>query len=407
MFPKNLCTKCESALFEAFIFKQRSAKSHSLLKKILNVFDDDGQHHSSGENDPLVAQRKSQCTQTQPLNEEIEWNQEYKLEVEHMESVEVNALTEAEPAEENDDENWHLVCDSNDTEDDDADEDRDISIEEETDDFQASENITQDDKMPMEAMKISVIDVIECEYCCQAVTKRQQLSHAKQHSKILPYILNSVDFFRCNRCQMIFLSFDNFAEHLNDTNGCYEALQSKDDLCTDYQYLNNDLPIRLLSASKNMEENTFSCGQCALDFDDLALYRSHIDDNHFSDFECNPDRADSSHSCGNCRNSFKTLRETAHHIYFHQTEFRCLQAECTHVFNSFADLYSHFMNEHPESTHECPYCSYIASDKNDLKMHKSKMCIARNLQCAHCGKYEVKLRRNTRSKLILTTFYNR
>lgn len=387
IFPKNICTKCESALFEAFIFKQKSAKSHRLLKKILNI--DDGCQNLDAE--PLTALRMSQFTQTQSYHEETETLlpdethedlevQEYKIELGCTENEENEEAETIEEEEEN--ENWPLDFESNV-------ENRDIAIDESVDeieDFEYVESI--DDEMSSQSNGMSTKTVIDCEHCAQKIPKRQQQSHAKQHSKLFPYILNSMDFFRCNRCQMVFLLIDSLFEHLNDDNGCMELQHNNDDAYIDYQYLNNDLSIRLLSASKNFDDNTFSCGQCNLDFEDLTMFRLHIEENHSSDFDCNPEilRANSGHLCGSCNITFKTLHDAIHHIYFHQSAFECFHEECTQIFTSFAGLNSHFTSDHPDSSVECSHCSYLATNKEDLKMHQRKTCTARNLKCDFCGK---------------------
>lgn len=381
IFPKNICTKCESTLFEAFIFKQKSVKSHKLLKKILHVTDDDVSHLIESQ-----LELKSQSTQTQLDDEEIDHIalpeeidhkivQEYKIEVgcpeecTEVESAEIESA-EVEMIEVND-ENWQSDFEEN---------RNNVDAIHEIEEFEFVESLVEDDEIYPKS-------VIDCQHCSQKVPRRQQQSHAKLHTKMLPQILNSVDFYRCNRCQMVFLLIDSFIEHLNNDNACEELLHKSDDVCIDYQYLNNDLPIRLLSASKNFDENIVSCGQCYLDFEDLAMYRSHIQETHSTDFECNPEylRANSVHLCGNCNISFKTLHDAIHHIYFHQPTFECLQEECTQVFNSFAGLCSHFSSEHPDSLFECSHCSYLATDKEDLKIHQRNACTARNLKCDFCG----------------------
>lgn len=387
IFPKNICTKCESALFEAFIFKQKSAKSHKLLKKILHTIDDESYLMES------QPERKSQSTQTQPDDEEEEEEindtepteeahdniviQEYKIELGCTETTEIEMI-------EDNDENWPSDLESNA-------ENRDIdAIDESVDVIEDYEFVEEDGMSSSQSNEILPKSAIDCEHCGQKVSgsRRQQQSHAKQHAKILPYILNSMDFFRCNRCQMVFMLIDNFIAHLNNDNRCEQLVHSSDDACTDYQYLNHDLPIRLLSASKNSDESIISCGQCYLDFEDLAMYRTHIEEAHSTDSDCNPEylRANSAHLCGNCNLSFKTLHDAIQHVYFHQSAFECLQDECTKIFNSFAGLCNHFSSDHPETLVECSHCSYMAADKEELKMHQRKTCPARNLKCDFCGK---------------------
>lgn len=387
IFPKNICTKCESALFEAFIFKQKSAKSHRLLKKILNIDDECHQHQHS---EPSMTQQKSQFTQTQPHREESNTlspeTNEYRIELGYAKNEETETIEEED---DDVDENWQLDSESNVAIEESIDviDDFEFIVEAEADADVKAKAETEEDEMSSQSNEISTKSVIDCEYCGQKLAKRQQPNHSKQHSKIIPFILNSMDFFRCNRCQMVFLSIDSLFEHLTEDNGvCEELLHHNDDVFTDYQYLHHDSSFRLLSASKGFDENTFSCGQCYL-VDDLAMFPWHIKEIHSSE-QSNTEqlRVNSTHLCGNCNISFKTLYDAIQHIYFHQSAFECFYKECTQTFNSFAGLYNHFTIDHPESSVECPYCSYLATNKEDLKMHQRKTCTARNLKCDVCGK---------------------
>lgn len=342
-----------------------------------------------------MTQQQSQFTDTPPQHEESDTLlpetceiDEYKIE---LGCTEVTQNDETETiGEEGDVENWEMDYDSNVDIRDNVIHERIELIElveriaEEDEDYEEEE---EEEDMSSQSNEIQTKRVIDCETCGQKVSKHQQSSHLKQHAKIFPFILNTMDFFRCNRCQMVFLSIDSLFEHLNDDNGCEEIAHINDEVCTDYQYLNHDSPIRLLTASKNIDDNIFSCGQCILDFDDLALFQSHIEENHLSNFDCTPEylRVNSAHLCGNCHISFKTLYDAIHHIYFHQSAFECFRDGCTHIFNSFAGLYSHFTSDHPEFTAECPHCSYVATSREDLKMHQRKACKARNIKCDFCG----------------------
>lgn len=345
-----------------------------MLKKILHTVDDEAYQIESR------PEQKSQSTQTQSDDEEIndtvytEEIQEYKIELGCTETAEVEMIDEH-------DESWPSDFESN------AENQEIDAIDESVDVIDDYEFVEEDEMSSSQSNELYPKSVVDCEHCGQKLPRRQQQSHAKQHAKLLPYILNATDFFRCNRCQMVFLLVDNFIEHLNDANRCMELLVSNDDPCTNYQYLNHDLPIRLLSASKNFHENIISCGQCYLDFVDLTMYRLHVEENHSSDFDCNPEylRASSAHLCGNCNISLKTIYDAIQHVYFHQSTFECFQEECTQNFNSFAGLYSHFANDHPNTITECSHCLYTATDKDDLKMHQRNSCPARNLECDHCG----------------------
>lgn len=360
-YPRNLCGKCESALFEAFIFKQKSIKSHNVLRKVLRS------SLEADEVDPfsllLPTQRKSQSTQTNDT-EELEISSEENEEAENVgiKNDSMSICAEEEPEAE-DNYQWVYVAEN---------ENDESTIEEDC--------IKTADEMPD-----NEIEVIDCEYCCEQVTQEILETHLKQHAKILPNILISTEFFRCGQCLMVFPYIENLLEHIDADELCEQSPElNKEDGCIDYQYL-ADPPIRLFSTCKNVD-NTFSCNLCELDFEDLLLLHSHSSQHHTTDFNSEYMRPESMHTCGVCEISFKTLQDCLHHVFFHQTEFVCSQENCGHVANSFSTLCDHFTQAQSIETFECSHCSYEARNSIDLKQHQRKTCSARKFVCEICGK---------------------
>lgn len=218
-------------------------------------------------------------------------------------------------------------------------------------------------------------------------------SHQKQHAKIMPALLGSMDFFRCSKCLTAFPFIESLLEHVDADEGCQQSLElNRADTCTDYQYLANDPMIRLFSTCKNTDSNTFSCSLCILDFEDLLAFQTHFDEEHLSNSDCLPEYfyTELAHTCGICESVFKNLKDCLHHIYFHQAEYTCMENDCDHVASTFSLLYFHMIRGHTNTnTFECTHCTYDAKNNADLKEHQRSKCPARNVKCDICGNYSI------------------
>lgn len=403
-------------MFEAFMFKQKSVKSHNLLRKILKSSSND---KNKEELEPLTADRKSQSTQTRNSHENVDdlvkvtkKNQEIGEQYAQDEAIEAEIAEElGEAAEEEGDVNeiWQFVY-----------ENEESAVDETPEEIEPIELDIQDEMSSQsnDVIENTILDKskINCEHCGEDIPRRQMSGHLKQHTKILPVLLSSAEFFRCGRCFMTFPFIDNLFEHFNESEICEPSVNlTKDDICTDYQFLANEPPVRLFSTSKNDDINTYSCSLCVLDFEDLFLLQSHFEDAHLSSANCNPEylRADLNHSCGICGSTFKTLHDALQHVYFHQAEYSCLYANCGMFFDSFSALYGHFTRDHPETQLECSHCTYLAKNSDDLKAHQRNLCSARNFKCDYCGKNLIRINekslRFTKKKFHISdkTFYKK
>lgn len=401
-FPQNVCTKCESAMFEAFKFKQKSIKSHNLLRKVLNI--------SQEEIQPFSIERKSQSTQTaapndeEPVTEvknEININHfEYELdndageeedeelddlgllEEEENERVELDEPVEQEEDEIEESDGLEFIFVDSEQYNVKNDEDSVVETNSKTNEDSHIDGETPDEPKP------NPIKTTACEYCGEKKGLRDLQMHLKKHTRILPYLLDSIEFFRCGRCLMTFPFFENLVEHMNSDKLCEFSVELiNEDACTDYQYLVID-PIRLYSTSKNADTNLFSCSLCLFDFEDLNLFRKHFKDTHLKNSVCNPEylRTELTHACGICGDPFRTLQDALHHVYFHQSKYPCFFNDCQQSFTSFSSLYIHFTRDHPDFVQaECPNCTYIAKNKEDLIQHQRNLCSARNFKCKFCG----------------------
>lgn len=364
-YPRNICKRCESALFEAFIFKQKSIKSHNLLQKVLK------NSQEVDESDPicmlLPSDRKSESTQTGDDEQIFLVNEEVDSKEIKNDSLCVYAEEETES---NEAFQWVYVAEN----------------EPENENDECAVTIEENSVKTIDESSDVVADLIEahnCEYCCEQIPQSIQETHSKQHTDILPSILSSMEFFRCSQCLKTFLHINSLLEHV-DTEPCERSSEfCKKDGCIDYQYL-TDPTIRLFSSHKNAD-GTFSCNLCVLDFENLETLHGHFGRDHLTNFSSEYMHPELAHTCGTCEIAFPTLQDCLHHLYFHQSEFVCPQENCEQITNSFATLYYHFTNGHSTESLECSYCSYAAKNSFDLRQHQRGSCAARSFKCDVCG----------------------
>lgn len=383
------------AMFEAFTFKQKSVKSHNLLRKILKISDED---EADVFLSPLPMERRSQSTQTADIDDIellVEVNDDAIIKAKHEQLCDY-----IEESEESDDV-WQFVYLT-------GGENEDQIIEQDVKDIRNDEEI-ENEEVIQDELSLDLTDATECEYCSEQVPEPLVKSHLKQHMKVMPWILGSMDFFRCSRCLTAFPFIESLMEHVDAEDMCQQSTElDKIDTCTDYQYLANDPTIRLFSTCKNIDGNTFSCNLCVSDFVDLFSFRVHFEEEHLSNLDCHPEylHIELAHTCGICDSSFKNLKDCLHHIYFHQAEYACMENDCDHVASSFSLLYSHLIGGHAPRSFECMHCTYQAKNGNELKEHQRSACPARNVKCEICGmnSFLEKLHRNCCS-IIESNFY--
>lgn len=146
-----------------------------MLKKILHTVDDESHHIESR------PEQKSQSTQTQTQSDDEEIIdtmpaeevhdrieiEEYKIELGHTETTEIEMIEE-------NDENWPSDYESNA-------ENREIESVDVIEDF---EFVEEDELSSSPSNEILPKCVIDCEHCGQKVLRRMQQTHAKQHVKV-------------------------------------------------------------------------------------------------------------------------------------------------------------------------------------------------------------------------------
>lgn len=342
------------------MFKEKCHKSYNLLRKILKFGDDEQTN----------AEKQTQGTHTDDHETQID-----------EELVEVDDQTKVIPSAEK---NPKLKLVSPDVE----------MVEGEVVKLDISDMIFSPNE---ETNEISIVGeplislIKECEYCDETFNNYDDIElHSNQHNELLPYLLASVDFYRCSRCLFVFLSIDDLAEHSKGQN-----CESAEDIDR-VEYLDEcdgNLPsIRLFSCSKNPNNHLYVCDVCQLEFEQLIDFRNHFDVFHSNNTEQNIGYLliETPHFCGICKNGspLENLKSALHHVYFHQREYKCPVDNCMIAFTHFKDLYRHTIDEHSLiRNYDCPYCSYSAKSKDELTVHSQKSCKARNFECNECGLY--------------------
>lgn len=161
-------------MFEAFTFKQKSVKSHNLLRKILkNSHDDEADVFLS----PLPSELRSQSTQTGHLDEEeilVVINDEANIkQVEHEKLCDL-----MEESDESNDVWQHVYLAKVENDESIIDDDSEEVGECENEIVESLEEETQDE------LTLDMADTIECEYCNEQIVEPLVKSHLKQHAKV-------------------------------------------------------------------------------------------------------------------------------------------------------------------------------------------------------------------------------
>lgn len=320
--PTKLCSCCKQNLIDAFLFKQKSAKSAKLLRKLLQLPEqNDGNEETDVKiklSSKIVCNASTMTVSTRkPVQGEISGTVEANLEAmftslneenneflevlddEHSKDIIHYVVTDkiADDLEDVDSletipdiqaKDCHLihdlsindvdatnaidVTDADDTIDVDdtaevidAIEQIDDAIETEEQqyiEYALSECSTSDDPMHLEeGPKAKRPRKFNCRTCNCTVASNGMKEHIIDHEDFLPKVIGYSKFYRCNRCRHIYISSKDFEKHL--TNGKICAVASADpEYCTDYQFLDDPM----IGISENLHmiscsniDNMFVC----------------------------------------------------------------------------------------------------------------------------------------------------
>lgn len=247
-----------------------------------------------------------------------------------------------------------------------------------------------------ETIKSNEAQMYRCFYCKRQLKNFNELqSHLIEHNAIMSIIINAINFYRCSRCHLIFLTVEQFLNHLNAKNVCTNIdLITAQDNCIEYQFLGDNFnKLMLISCQKMIDNNNnlYSCEYCENvyeNFDDLCEHskNAHFHLNNDDEIEIFENLWNLKHGCGICGEFYLNLKNTLIHIYFHQKQFKCSMDDCANSYKKFAFLNRHLLREHFNRTpHKCNHCEFENQNYELLKKHQRNDCKQRNYKCSYCG----------------------
>lgn len=251
---------------------------------------------------------------------------------------------------------------------------------------------------------------IECLQCGERFSIEDELClHECEHLEIASQLINSINYYRCSRCCLMFPHIDHLIEHIEGEEICEHANSNEADSCCDYQYL-DDIDYRnvcLYSCHKDVESDLVVCDLCHNESETFTQFCTHFEKSHIDsvDYSAEQFANEAMHWCGICRKAYKNLKMILQHVFFHQTEFFCPEESCNQSFEEFELLNEHMNADHniAKDNLRCCYCSYNATNGDDLKLHKKELCKARIFKCNYCGKLTMETLK-VESTLIYVSF---
>ena len=111
----------------------------------------------------------------------------------------------------------------------------------------------------------------------------------------------------------------------------------------------------VLGQEQESRVDRWKCGNCGLEFTDLASMKTHLE-THLGQYQDQEPAVIESHKCDNCGDTFSTSEELASHSLTHQTSsFSCDQCEAK--FPTTAALEKHQTSAHQERPFRCGHSS--------------------------------------------------
>lgn len=237
--------------------------------------------------------------------------------------------------------------------------------------------------------------------------------HMACHERSMPMLVESVQYYRCGGCLIVFISPEQLETHLNSSefecgvSAHFRASDSNAQIPKDRDLM--DVCQRLYSCTK-LNDDLLICDWCS-EYTDAKVngILDHIKETHFEDVNvldvqsqyfqslCVP------HKCGVCSDSFDTLPETLKHVYLHSTVFQCPYNHCSDSYTKFHLLHQHLERNHMDGSMEygCRHCAALFTNYGEYRTHLRTQCQERTIPCDICGKLRSDLRsiirRNTNS----------
>lgn len=434
-YPQKICANCSAKAIETYIFRQKCEKSRRLFQKLFNLTENTLSTKTASES--IETQ-----TQTPASTDASVQVDTYKLdpieyafddnELEYARDNDTPMLDDVEPIVDVGETNveYYILLDGE--KDDDASlrvkqvpmsESNETIFMEFDGEMNKSDTKTHTklkpkkephkDKVIEEIAKPSELDdsmaldidsenetLLKCHQCNKKFSDSKLFArHMKEHmlgfTDLLPFVLTSINFFRCARCRAVFPTADDLQKHFDDDEVCIQLTKANlDDTCIDYQYLDDPITesidfIRVISCYSH--EDRYVCEICDTLHATMDALSQHFDTDHLDNRTDTEDlyieTINQSHWCGACKQSCLNLKDTIFHVYcFHQNKFHCPFADCSQCFNKLLFLNRHISRTHStDIQHPCAHCDYVALNYHDYKNHLNIDCKGRKYQCSYCG----------------------
>lgn len=265
-------------------------------------------------------------------------------------------------------------------------------------------------------------DHLICKLCkYQSKSSSDLDTHLQKHKRTLPMLLDSVYYFRCGRCNAVFMTVNDLNLHLDgiDSNPC--VVSTTHEFCTDYQFLdddddddedrmdsgeslddaNNIDSLQRICSGIRIGDQMVLCNWCQ-EFQGSSAMEiwDHYVEAHFQ-LDASGETAEMSdsratycasfsdvHKCGYCDQTFRTLKDSIPHVFFHARSFGCPFPSCSDTYLRFHLLNYHMESKHLEvDKHQCEHCHLEMDSYAQKRRHMRYDCPERNYDCSKCSKY--------------------
>lgn len=222
--------------------------------------------------------------------------------------------------------------------------------------------------------------------------------HMSCHERSMPMLVESVHYYRCGGCSIVFITPEQLEEHLNsnDLECANNSKPSKPGNNTEI-LKDRDLDVcqRLYSCTK-LDDNVFICDYCT-DYTDETVngILDHYTKSHFEDVTADITNVQSEHcqsfsvphKCGVCACRSDTLHETLKHVFLHSTVFQCPYNNCSDSYTKFYLLHQHLERNHMDDMEfGCTHCTAVFTSYSEFRAHLRTECQERTIACDMCGK---------------------
>lgn len=231
-------------------------------------------------------------------------------------------------------------------------------------------------------------------------------------------LLDSVYYFRCGSCYAVFMTGNDLDQHLrssdettcvkSETHGSHDYLlfledddDRSDSAAGDLDDANNIDSLQRICSGIRVTDDIFMCNWCK-DFEGSSAMEiwDHFAETHF-EMDASGDSPEMSdaraaycdsfsaiHKCGYCENTFRTLKDSLPHVFFHASSFGCPFPRCADTYLRFHLLNYHMESKHLDvDKHQCEHCLLEVDSYAQKRKHMRNDCSKRKFNCTKCGEY--------------------